>query len=165
MRSGSVESTPTTPIANPDPVRSSTRIGIAVFVIASPNELIPWPNRTTRKSRFWRSSAGVSPTAPETGGAASWRRSGSSSTPGGPAWRSGAWASADDEGGIDVRVPAAPVPAAFRPVEADEDTPGEYRSRVLQWRQDTEGGQDRQSHHDQRQQRGAAGDQPLRVAQ
>ena len=47
-RSGSVDSTPTMPIANPEPVSASTRIGMAVLVIASPNELTPWPRRTPR---------------------------------------------------------------------------------------------------------------------
>ena len=40
------------PIAKPEPVSARTRIGIAVLVIESPNELIPCPNSTMRKSRF-----------------------------------------------------------------------------------------------------------------
>ena len=70
---GSVVSTPTTPIANPDPVSASTSSGMAVLVIESPNELMPWPNSTTRKSRLSRSravAAGSAASRPARGGPA-----------------------------------------------------------------------------------------------
>src|SRR5450759_603487 len=58
-RSGSVEIAPTIPIAKPEPVSASTSSGSAVFVIASPNELTPWPSRTTLKSRLRARGSGA----------------------------------------------------------------------------------------------------------
>ena len=84
MRSGSVVSTPTTPIANPDPVSASTSSGMAVFVMESPNELMPWPNSTVRKSRLSRSRADAG--APS-GAPAGTRWTGASSGPTGPGSR------------------------------------------------------------------------------
>ena len=51
MRSGRYDSTPTIPIAKPEPVSASTRIGIAVLLIASPNELIPSPAQHEQEAR------------------------------------------------------------------------------------------------------------------
>ena len=81
MRSGSVVSTPTTPIANPDPVSARTSSGIAVLVIELPNELIPWPNNTVRKSRLSRSRTGAGPAGRSAAGA---KWTGTSSGPVGP---------------------------------------------------------------------------------
>ena len=121
MRSGRVVRTPTTPIARPDPVSASTSSGMAVLVMESPNELIPWPNRTARKSWLSRSR-----------GACRGRRR-----------RRGREVDRDllgpDRTGDDVARLGALLQASTRCEGTDRgrldpDTPREYADRVLQLR-------------------------------